>query len=190
MQGLRQLGAVPVKGVGLDAQFPGQHISALAVLDGCRMGHVDGLRDGAGDKRLAGRHHADMAVHRQVAFTGAAAGIGTIEDGQVLIFQVRRTFQGHGAAHMDIGGFDLVPGEAQLAEHVKRHVVELGCRETKGFRAEFFAEGELVEDEFNIKGFYQRTFDDFQDILGETFFRQGFMVDALCRLQGALAGGV
>ena len=42
-QRLRQLRSVPVKGVRLQPQPPGQHVGLLAVLDGRLVGHVDGL---------------------------------------------------------------------------------------------------------------------------------------------------
>ena len=65
LEGLRQLGAVPVEGVGLEAEAPGKHVGVQAVLDGGLVGHVDGLRYGARDERLRRRHHADVAFGRQ-----------------------------------------------------------------------------------------------------------------------------
>ena len=62
---LAELGAVAVKRIGLQGQFPRQHVGRLAVFDGCLVRHVDGLRDGARDERLCRGHHADVAVDRK-----------------------------------------------------------------------------------------------------------------------------
>ena len=81
---LRQLRAVAVERVGLQRQLPGQHVGVLAVLDGRVVGHVDGLGDGARDEGLRRRHHADVALDREVALADLAAGIGAVEHRQVL----------------------------------------------------------------------------------------------------------
>ena len=111
---LRQLGAVAVERVGLQRQLPRQHVGALAVLDGRVVRHVDGLGDGARDEGLRRRHHADVAFHREIALADLAARIGAVEHRQVLGLEERRAFQRHGAADMDVGGLDVLPGEAEL----------------------------------------------------------------------------
>src|SRR3990170_2362789 len=62
---LRQFGAVAIERVGLEREPPGQKIGLLAVLDARVVRHIDGLGDGAGDKGLRRRHHADMTLDRE-----------------------------------------------------------------------------------------------------------------------------
>ena len=119
LQRLRELRAVAVERVGFEAELPGQHVGLLAVLDRRVVRHVDGLGDGAGDERLRRRQHADVAVDREVALAGAAARIGAVEHGVVLGLQVRRAFDRHGAADMDVGGLDLALGEAEMRQQVE-----------------------------------------------------------------------
>ena len=98
VQRLRQLGAVAVERVGLQRQPPGEHVGVLAVLDRGVVRHVDGLGDRAGDERLRRRHHADVALDREVALADPAAGVGAVEHRIVLGLQVRRAFHRHRAA--------------------------------------------------------------------------------------------
>jgi len=53
LQRLRQLRAVAVERVGLEAEPPGEHVGRLAVLDRGVVRPVDGLGDGARDERCA-----------------------------------------------------------------------------------------------------------------------------------------
>ena len=84
LQRLRQLRAVAVERVGFEPKPPGELVGLLAVLDRRLVRHVDGLGDGAGNKRLRRRQHADVAVHGQITLAGAAARIGAVEHGIVL----------------------------------------------------------------------------------------------------------
>ena len=63
LQRLRQFRAIAVERVRLDAEPPRQHVGFLAILDRGVVRHVDGLGNGAGNKRLGRRHHADVALH-------------------------------------------------------------------------------------------------------------------------------
>ena len=123
LQRLRELGAVAVERVGLEAELPGQQVRRLAVLDGGVVRHVDGLGDGAGDERLRRRQHADVALDREIALAGAAARIGAVEHRVVLGLEVRRAFDRHGAADVDVGGVDLALGEAERGEQVEARIV-------------------------------------------------------------------
>src|SRR5262245_41514868 len=76
LQRLRELRAVAVERVGLERELPGEQIRRLAVLDRGVVGHVDGLGDRPGDEGLRRRHHADVALDREVALAVAPAGIG------------------------------------------------------------------------------------------------------------------
>jgi len=92
-----------------------------------------------------------MAFHRQVALADAAARIGAIEHRQMLSLEAGRAFQGHGAGDEGVGLVDLGLGEAEAGQHVEGDVVELLGGEAEFLDAEFFAQGEFVEDEADVE---------------------------------------
>jgi len=116
---LAELGAVPVQGVGLEHQPPAQRVSALHVFHRRRMRHVDGLGNRPGDKRLGGGHHADVRLGRQVALAQLAALVGAVEYRVILHFQVWRSFDRHGTAHVIVGQVDLLLGKADRSEQIE-----------------------------------------------------------------------
>ena len=120
LQRLRELRAVAVERVRLQAELPGEQVGGLAVLDRRVVRHVDGLGDRARDERLRRRHHADVALDREIALAGAAARVGAVEHRIVLGLEVRRALDRHRAADMDVGGLDLALGEAEVREQVER----------------------------------------------------------------------
>src|SRR5436305_543851 len=99
-----------------------------------------------------------MAVDRQIALAGAAAGIGAVEHRIVLGLQVRRAFHRHGAADMDVGGVDFALGKAEGGEEVEARIVELSEIKPKLLDAELFAKRPLVEGELDVEGGGQRLF--------------------------------
>ena len=123
VQRLRQLRAVAIEGVGLQRQLPGEHVGVLAVLDGGVVRHVDGLGDRARDEGLRRRHHADVALDREVALADAPARIGAVEDRVMLGLEVRRAFERHRAADMDVGGLDLGLREAEEGQELEGRIV-------------------------------------------------------------------
>ncbi len=131
---LRQLRAVAIERVGLQRELPGQHIGIAAILDGRVVRHVDRLGDRARDEGLARRHHADMAFDRQRPLADTAARIGAIEHRQVLRLQMRRAFERHRAADMQVGGVDFGLGEAERLEQVEVRRVENRRAETRECR--------------------------------------------------------
>ena len=151
-QRLAELGAVAVECVGLHAEPPRQEVSLLAFLDGGVVRHVDGLRDGAGDEALRRRHHADMALDREIPLAGPAAGIGAVENRQMRVRQSRGAFQGHGPASEDVGRLDLAAGEAGLAQQVEAGVGQLGLRDAQHLGAEIGPQRPLVEHEADVEG--------------------------------------
>ena len=178
VQGLRQLRAVAVEGVGLQGQPPAQHVGVLAVLDGGVVRHVDGLRDRPGDERLRRRHHADVALDREIALAGAAAGIGAIEHRIMLELQVRRALQGHGAAGENVGGLDLGLGEAERGEQVEaRRLIALGG-DFQVAAQRLGAERPLVEDEADVERAPERRLDFVDRRLGHALLAQRGVVDA------------
>ena len=58
---LHALGVVAVNGDRFQPQLPGLGVGVHDLLDGGLLGHVDGLRDGAGDEGLHRRHHLHVA---------------------------------------------------------------------------------------------------------------------------------
>ena len=116
---LRQFGAVAIERVGLEREAPGQQIGRLAFLDAGLVRHVDGFRDRARDEGLRRRHHADVALDREVALAGAPARIGAVEHREMLGLQVRGAFQRHRAADMDVGGVDVGLGVAEEGQQLE-----------------------------------------------------------------------
>src|SRR4029077_14021374 len=66
---LRLLATVPVDRHRLEPELPGLDVRLLDVLDGGRLGHVDGLRDGSRDERLHRAHHPEVAERMDRART-------------------------------------------------------------------------------------------------------------------------
>ena len=176
-QRLAELGAVAVECVGLHAETPGQKVSLLAFLDGGVVRHVDGLRDGAGDEALRRRHHADMALDREIPLAGPATGIGAVEDRQMLVLQPRGTFQGHGPAGEGVGHLDLAAVEADLAQQVEAGVGMLGLGDAQHVGAEIGAERPPVEHEADVEGGAERGLDLFDLGRAETGLDQPVEID-------------
>ena len=128
------------------------------------LGMLMVLEIAPGDERLCGRHHADVALDREVALAVAAARIGAVEHRVVLGLQMRGAFDGHRAADMDVGGLDLAPGEAQCGEQVDARISEFFRREAE-LGHDIVAQRPLVERELDVEGGGKRLL-DFLDRLG------------------------
>ena len=178
LQRLRQLRAVAVERVGLERELPRQHVGRLAVLDRRVVRHVDGLGDRARDERLRRRHHADVAVDREIALAGAAARVGAVEHGVVLGLQMRRAFDRHGAADVDVGGLDLALGEAEMRRAGRSSERRGFGRRCRARRAEVFAQRPLVEHELDVERGRQRLLDLGERLVGEALGLQRGVVDA------------
>ena len=177
---LREFGAVAIERVGFQRLAPGAHVGGLAVLDARLVRHVDRLRDRAGDERLAGRHHVDVGVDREVAAAFATARVGAVEDGQVLVFQVWCALEGHGAANVLVGRLDVGLREAEMGEQVELGIVEFFGRHAKRLGEEGIAERPAVKDELDVEGGSERAFDRAQGFVGEALGAQGGVVDRRC----------
>ncbi len=175
---LRKLGAVAIKRVGLECQLPGQHVGVLAVLDGCVVRHVDRLGDRARYERLRGGHHANVAIDRQITLADLAARICAIEYSVMLFLEERSTFEGHRAANMDVGSFDVLLGEAQRREHLEREIAELFIGELQYVLAEVFAQRPLVESELDVECALESGIQGFDLLIGEALGLQRRRVDA------------
>jgi len=106
-----------------------------------------------------------------------AAAVGTIEDRQMALLQVRRFFERHCAAAVFIGGIYLLAGEAQFLEEVEIPAVVGLLREAQGIGQEFFTQGVLVESETDIKNVFQIFFDLSQFRFPQSLGFEGFMID-------------
>ncbi len=88
---------------------------------------------------MGGSHHADVRHRRQIAFADLATTIRTIKDRQMLITQMRCTFDRHRADHEIVGFVDLRLGEAKMFKQLERRIVHLLVGQFKDFAAEFLA---------------------------------------------------
>ena len=127
--GLAHLGAVAVEGHGLEHELPAGLVDAPDLGHGGFCGQVDGLADGAAEEGLGRAHHAQVAHGRDVAPADAAAAVGAVEDGQVLILEVRGALHGHSAAQGRQEGLHL--GRVKLALEAL-HVDGVGRVEGRG----------------------------------------------------------
>ncbi|MNX77385.1 hypothetical protein D3C86_1089260 [compost metagenome] len=164
---LGKLGTIAVKGVGLQRQLPGQHVGCAAIFHRRVIRHVDRLGDCTRDEGLCRRHHADVRFDREVTLADLAAGVGAIEDRQVLVLQERCAFQRHRAADVNVRRFDVLLGKAEMLEQVEAHVGELLVGNLERLLEEVGAERPLVEDELDVEGALQRSVDGFDLLIGE-----------------------
>jgi hypothetical protein len=165
LQRLRELRAVAIERVGLERELPGQQVSRLAVLDRGVVRHVDGLGDGARDERLRRRHHADVALDREIALAVAPARIGAVEHRVVL------------GRRCGAPSTVMAPQTWMLAASISRLVKprrgegRTAVGELLALDAELVAEtlrqGPLVEHELDVEGGRQRLLDWSIDLVGE-----------------------
>ena len=66
-----------------------------------------------------------MGFDREVTLADLAAGVGAIEDRQMLVLQERRAFQRHRTADMHVCRFDVLLAEAEMLQEVEADVGEL-----------------------------------------------------------------
>lgn len=90
-----------------------------------------------------------------------AAGVGAIEDRQVLGLQEQRAFQRHRAWAVDVRGFDVLLREADMLQEVEAHVGQLLVGDLQRGLQEVGAERPLVEDELDVEGGLGRGVDRF-----------------------------
>ena len=176
--GWRELRAVAIERVGLQRELPGEQVGGLAVLHRRVVRHVDGLGDRARDERLRRRHHADVALDREVALAGAAARVGAVEHRIVRGLEVRRAFHRHRAADVHVRGLDLALGEADVRQQVERGRGEHVGRHAELVAQEVLAERPLVERELDVERGRQRLLDLGDRLVVEAFRPQGRVVDA------------
>ena len=129
-------------------------------------------------------------MDREKALAGLAAGIGAIEHMVMRLRQVRRAFQCHGAANMVIGRIDLRLGEPQMAQQVKRRIVQPRGRNPQHLGTELFAQRPLVEHKADVKGLRQRRLDLGQLDGAKTMPDQRGMVDPRRIADGAMTHGI
>ena len=94
-----------------------------------------------------------MAFHGKEPPADAPTGAGAVEDAQMLVLDVGRVFERHGAADVDVGGLDFFPFETEGVQHVERGIVQLVGFEAQGIDAKRFAQRPFVKDEADVEGF-------------------------------------
>ena len=118
------------------------------------------------------------------------AGIGAVEDGQMLGPDVRRAFQRHRTAAIEGGRLDLARAETQSAEQIEARPVEVAGIEAERAGAEVDTERPLVEGEVQVEGGIEGALDARDDRRREALARERGVVDRGCTLEGAVADGV
>ena len=76
----------------------------------------------------------------------------------MLGLQMRRAFDRHGAADMDVGRLDLALGKAEMREQVEIRRSEILGVDAELIAQEVRAERPFVEDELDVEGGRQRLF--------------------------------
>src|SRR5262249_59011053 len=120
----------------------------------------------------------------------APAGIGAVEDRQMLGLEMRRAFERHGATAIGVGLLDLLLREAERRQHVERHLVQLLVREAQALGAELLAERPLVEGEADVEGGGEILLELLQRALGEAARPELAMIDAGRAVERAVADGI
>ena len=77
----------------------------------------------------------------------------------MLVFDMRRPFQGHRAAAIDVGGIDFALRETQFGQQVEIGHVHAIRREAQLCGAELLAQCPFVEDKANVKRRGEGRFD-------------------------------
>jgi hypothetical protein len=100
---------------------------------------------------------------------------------------MRRAFDRHGAADVDVGRVDLALGEAQMREQVEARRGEIGRVDTELVTQEIGAQRPLVEDELDVEGGRQRLFHLLDRFRGKAFGLQRGVIDRRRLLEHAVA---
>ena len=82
---------------------------------------------------------------------------------------MRRAFDRHGAADMDVGRLDLALGEAEMREQVEARRGEVFGVDAELVAQEIVAQRPLVEGELDVEGGRQRLFHLLDRLGGEAF---------------------
>ena len=70
----------------------------------------------------------------------------------MLLFQMRRTFQGHCTTNVVIGRVNLHTAKAQMREQIETWIHELGGWNTQNTSAELCAQCPLIEHKADVEG--------------------------------------
>ena len=117
------LAAVAIDGDRFQAQLPGLDVGVGDVFDARVLGEIDGLGDGSGDEGLSGRHHLQVA--HVVDGARALGGLeGAIEDGEMLVLDVRRAFDGAGGVDVADDGVGLLVRVAEFEQSAGHGVID------------------------------------------------------------------
>ena len=95
----------------------------------------------------------------QRALADAPARIGAIEHRQMLVLEIRRAFEGHGAADMEVGGVDVGLEKPSALSMSKSGASMAAASSFSDIAAELVAQRPFVEDEADVEGRFQRRLD-------------------------------
>ena len=104
----------------------------------------------------------------------------------MLDLEMRRAFEGHGAADIDIGGLDLGAGKAEKGQEIEIRILQLFRRNLQDAGEEFGAERPSVEDEFDVEGGAEQSLDLVEFRLREALRLQARGIDRRGLLQRAM----
>ena len=109
--------------MALRPELPALEVDLLDVLDGRRLGHVDGLADGARDERLDRGHHPDVA-HVVDGALAVDRLEGAVEDREVLRLEARRALDRLAIVDVLDDLLDLLGRIAELLERARHGLVD------------------------------------------------------------------
>ena len=114
-QRLRLLASIAIDGHGFESQFPCLKIGLHDVFHGGVVRQVYGLGYRAGDERLRGRHHFQMA--HIMDGTRSLAGLErAVENGEMLVLHMGRAFDGAGRVDVADDGVGLLVRVGKLEQ--------------------------------------------------------------------------
>ena len=117
-------------------------------------------------------------------------GLAQSKTGQMLVLEMRRALDRHGAAAIVVGGLDLLPGEAQRPQHLEAWLVELGHAQAQPLPAEGLAEREAVEGVLDVERGRQGRLEPCQRLVVEAARPKALVVHERRTVERAAANGV
>src|SRR5579875_3688016 len=131
-----------------------------------------------------------MGLRREEALAETAAGIGAVEDREMLGLEMGGALERHGPRAIGVGGLDLVLAEAECCQHVEADIVELRRREAEDTCRELLAERPLVEGEADVEGAGEGLLQGLEGAFVEALLPQRLVIDAWRPVERAMADGV
>src|SRR5699024_10564095 len=132
----------------------------------------------------------DMSAGGNIARPDTATAIGAVKDGQMLIFQMRCSLNGHSTANVIVGVLNLLLREAQVLQNIKLGIGQLLFAQPQLLFTELFTQRPLIKGKFYLKAAWQRFFNGFKLLTSKTLFAQTLLIDMRAAIQCAVAFGI